>query len=92
MGFSSHHPRLTENEKIPLKMILALCLCRDVVKVFIRMFWHSSTLRLRREVCSSSGLLFLSLWMMLLMSVSVRGRRWLLERRHSTAAVPKLTV
>lgn len=29
---------------------------------------------------------------MLLMSVSVRGRRWLLERRHSTAAVPKLTV
>lgn len=92
IGFSSHQPRLTEKEKMPLRISLALCLWREVVKVFIRMLWQSSTLMFRRGVCSSSGLLFLSFWMMLLMSVSVRGLRWLLERRHSTAAVPKLTV
>lgn len=37
------------------------------------MLWQSSTLMFRRGVCSSSGLLFLSFWMMLLMSVSVPG-------------------
>lgn len=73
IGFSSHQPRLTEKEKMPLRISLALCLWREVVKVFIRMLWQSSTLMFRRGVCSSSGLLFLSFWMMLLMSVSVPG-------------------